>query len=126
MAVLPLCPHLVAGLVVMMALDMSSHWYHMYTSVLMGRTSHKKIPASKPLLKMYYEVTGVMFVMHVSTEVFLLALYLYYRWLPSPVSTYILWVVYGSLPGTLAKMVVHINQLVDSSCELAELDVKTE
>ncbi|XP_078480803.1 CDP-diacylglycerol--inositol 3-phosphatidyltransferase isoform X2 [Lampetra planeri] len=40
---------------VSMALDVSSHWMHLHSSILTGSVSHKSVgPASSPILQLYY------------------------------------------------------------------------
>jgi CDP-diacylglycerol--inositol 3-phosphatidyltransferase len=47
-----LYPEYTMAFVGLVALDMFSHWFHMYTSVLVGQTSHKVV--DHWLLRMYY------------------------------------------------------------------------
>lgn len=39
-------------------LDLGGHWVHTLASVSAGSDSHKKIPETWPLLKLYYERKG--------------------------------------------------------------------
>jgi len=67
-----LYPHLIPALCGLVMLDMISHWYHMYASLLLGSDSHKKV--TNPILAFYYW-KPVLFVECAATELWYLALY---------------------------------------------------
>jgi CDP-diacylglycerol--inositol 3-phosphatidyltransferase len=58
-------------------LDITSHWIHMYSAMLKGTTSHKIIDLSAhPLLRVYYKSRTVLFWMCAGNEVFYVMLYM--------------------------------------------------
>eukprot|EP01067_Filipodium_phascolosomae_P006668 Filipodium_phascolosomae@DN495_c0_g1_i1.p1 len=118
--------------VLWMCLDLSSHWLHMYTSVYLGFDSHKTVPIEKRVLRLYYHVKGVMLLLHVSTELLLVSLYVFYHtkrmndaspkvinW--NSVSQLLIWT---SLIPAILKQVVHFVQLTDSAKSLVQEDYK--
>lgn len=59
------------------ALDITSHWAQMYSSLVKGSSSHKKMDESAhPILKLYYTSRVVLFVMCAGNEMFYAMLYL--------------------------------------------------
>uniref|UniRef100_A0A7S2NIS6 CDP-diacylglycerol--inositol 3-phosphatidyltransferase n=1 Tax=Haptolina brevifila TaxID=156173 RepID=A0A7S2NIS6_9EUKA len=68
-----LYPDWILGLVMLVMLDMFSHWYHMYASLVQGSSSHKEV--SNPFLRLYYW-KPVLFVACAGTELWYLSLYL--------------------------------------------------
>ncbi|WFD31333.1 CDP-diacylglycerol--inositol 3-phosphatidyltransferase [Malassezia sp. CBS 17886] len=66
----------------LVTLDFSSHYIHMYSSLLAGSTSHKKVDSSvSRILSLYYTDTRALFVFCAGNEIFFLCLYLmaFYR-----------------------------------------------
>jgi CDP-diacylglycerol--inositol 3-phosphatidyltransferase len=60
-----------------MSIDISSHWIHMHTALLKGKTSHKFMDSSShPILKLYYTNRQVLFCMCAGNELFYVSLYL--------------------------------------------------
>lgn len=47
-----LYPDWIIGFTSLVMLDMGSHWYHMYASLLLGSSSHKEVES--PFLRLYY------------------------------------------------------------------------
>jgi len=59
------------------ALDITSHWAQMYSSMLKGKVSHKSTgETANPLLKLYYTSRTVLFIMCAGNEIFFAMLYL--------------------------------------------------
>lgn len=56
----------------LVTLDMFSHWYHMYASLLLGLGSHKE--CTNPLLKFYYK-KAPLFLACAGTELWYMSLY---------------------------------------------------
>eukprot|EP00388_Colpodella_angusta_P000716 GDKJ01002534.1.p1 GENE.GDKJ01002534.1~~GDKJ01002534.1.p1 ORF type:complete len:216 (-),score=46.74 GDKJ01002534.1:77-724(-) len=56
-------------------LDIFAHWFQMYTSVAVGNTSHKNVPNSRFLLKIYYESRPLMFIAHGCNEAFFMCMF---------------------------------------------------
>ncbi|RWR99672.1 CDP-diacylglycerol--inositol 3-phosphatidyltransferase-like isoform X2 [Dinothrombium tinctorium] len=58
-------------------IDISSHWIHIWSSMMQGKTSHKFIDTSgNPVLRLYYTNRPVLFFMCAGNELFYCALYL--------------------------------------------------
>jgi len=65
-------PRWIPGFTALVALDMFSHWYHMYASLLLGGKSHKEV--TNRILAVYYW-KPVLFVACAGTEMWYVALY---------------------------------------------------
>merc|ERR1711939_414094 len=65
-------PQYILGFTALVTLDMFSHWYHMYASLLLGLGSHKE--CTNPLLRFYYN-KAVLFLACAGTESWYMALY---------------------------------------------------
>eukprot|EP00386_Alphamonas_edax_P006687 GDKI01021562.1.p1 GENE.GDKI01021562.1~~GDKI01021562.1.p1 ORF type:complete len:212 (-),score=59.91 GDKI01021562.1:136-771(-) len=107
-------------------LDITAHWFQMYSSVVCGLDSHKQIPASKPILKFYYEYPGAMLVAHTCNEVFWLALYCAARTHVVEPTAYVFfqWAAVIVAPFMLFKQLTNFLQLFHASEELAAIDDK--
>lgn len=55
--------------------DISCHWAHLHSSLLLGKSSHKT-EQENPVLHVYYSNKWVLFVLCASNELFFLSLYL--------------------------------------------------
>ena len=61
----------------LIALDLTSHYAHMVSSLTLGSSSHKKVGPQTPwLLRLYYENPAVLFLVCAGNEVFLMVCYL--------------------------------------------------
>ncbi|KAI5194533.1 CDP-diacylglycerol-inositol 3-phosphatidyltransferase PIS [Aureobasidium subglaciale] len=61
----------------LISLDLSSHYMHMYATLSMGEHSHKKVDAKRSwLLHLYYSNKAVLFILCAMNELFFVALYL--------------------------------------------------
>lgn len=70
----------------LITLDFSSHYMHMYSSLITGSRSHKAVTSDvSRILKLYYD-SRTLFVMCAGNEMFLVALYLM-KWVHTPLST---------------------------------------
>ncbi|SCV03127.1 LAMI_0H05688g1_1 [Lachancea mirantina] len=61
----------------LVSLDISSHYMHMYATLSSGGTSHKNIEKEQWLLNLYYSRRSVLFTVCAFNEMFYVALYLY-------------------------------------------------
>ncbi|KAK2701475.1 CDP-diacylglycerol--inositol 3-phosphatidyltransferase-like isoform X2 [Artemia franciscana] len=62
-----------------MVIDISCHWIHMHTSLLLGKGSHKYIdPSENTFLRFYYTSRTFLFTMCAGNELFYAMLYLLY------------------------------------------------
>ena len=61
----------------LVTLDFSSHYIHMYSSLVSGSASHKKVDVkTSRILALYYTDTRVLFVLCAANELFFVCLYL--------------------------------------------------
>jgi len=65
-------PDYILGLSALVMLDMFSHWYHMYASLMLGLGSHKE--CTNPLLTFYYRKVPL-FLACAGTEMWYMSLY---------------------------------------------------
>ncbi|KAL7754158.1 phosphatidylinositol synthase 1 (CDP-alcohol phosphatidyltransferase1) [Sorochytrium milnesiophthora] len=123
----------------LISLDLSSHYMHMYSSLVGGATSHKQIGKSaNPILRLYYHNRTVLFLVCAGNELFFVLLYMLYHSSPDRarfsflyddtmahmptvhlVCTYLLWIV---APVCLLKQGINVVQLVNASTSLVRLD----
>jgi CDP-diacylglycerol--inositol 3-phosphatidyltransferase len=60
-----------------MIIDIASHWIHIWSSMLAGKTSHKLVdPSANPILRLYYTSRTVLFTFCAANELFYAGLYL--------------------------------------------------
>ncbi|EDV22081.1 CDP-diacylglycerol--inositol 3-phosphatidyltransferase [Trichoplax sp. H2] len=114
----------------LIALDITSHWFHMYSSFLKGSSSHKHIDLSgNPLLRLYYTSRPVLFFMCAGNEFFFAMLYLLHFEEGPAVnygSTSIgLWklIAWISLPVCILKQLISIVHLITASQNIANADL---
>ena len=65
-------PKYVLGLTLLVTIDMFSHWFHMYASLLIHSRSHKTV--TNPLLKFYYR-KAPLFIVCAGTEMWYMSLF---------------------------------------------------
>lgn len=106
----------------LIALDLSSHYMHMYSSLSSGSASHKSV-GKESLLYYYYAYRKVLFVVCALNELFYIGLYLlhYKSLFDETAIRVVLWV---SGPVWALKQTINVVQLVRASIVLAELDAK--
>lgn len=108
-------------------LDLVSHWYQMYVSLLRG-SHHKESKSRWSLLNLYYGSKPVLFTLVLGNEMFLLSTYLIYfeEKLQYPhliaVGIYFLFGV-GAILFAVKKL-MSIIQLISASEQLAEMDIE--
>jgi len=127
-------------------LDLASHWYAMYSSLIEKRTSHKgESKSGLFLVNFYYSHYWFFAYCCVGAEVLYLALYLltvpkYQHWPALPIDGAFMVPVLGAaatgplslasvvallcLPGCLTKQIVNVFQLLSSAAVIAEYDRK--
>ncbi|GCE99530.1 CDP-diacylglycerol-inositol 3-phosphatidyltransferase [Zygosaccharomyces mellis] len=107
---------------ILVALDISSHYMHMYASLTDGNTSHKQVGReSSRLLHWYYTRRDVLFTICALNELFYVGLYLYGF---ERFTQFGFWVVAICLPGYVFKQVTNIIQLNRAALILASMDAK--
>ncbi|KAF9324880.1 CDP-diacylglycerol-inositol 3-phosphatidyltransferase [Podila minutissima] len=109
----------------LIALDVSSHYMHMYSSLTSGATSHKKISETgNPILKAYYTSNLVLFGFCFANELFFVVLYLFHFEFESSFVRYILWalaLITG--PVCAGKQIINCIQFANASQALAQQDL---
>mmetsp|Transcript_44110 Transcript_44110/g.140423 ORF Transcript_44110/g.140423 Transcript_44110/m.140423 type:complete len:146 (+) Transcript_44110:449-886(+) len=131
----------------LIVIDITSHWFHMYSSLVEKKATHKDVGVEKNwLLRHYYGSRIFMGWCCVSAEVCYLAVYLFHwekyrRWamlgLPAlqgvllypPYSTsqgvpLVVAVIALTLPGTIMKQVLNLLQLRSACNTLVDHDLK--
>ncbi|KAL5477250.1 hypothetical protein EMCRGX_G024019 [Ephydatia muelleri] len=109
----------------LVALDISSHWIQMYSSMIHGETSHKVTDLSaNPFLRFYY-MRPVLFTFCASNELFFAALYLIHFSYGPVMLGYGLWILLAvvSFPLSFLKQLISVIQLVAACRNLGSLDV---
>jgi len=136
----------------LIALDISSHWMHMYrygptdqqalmnvalttprhSSLISGSESHKKVSADTHwFLKLYYESRLVLFFMCAGNELFFVMLYAVHHFgtpiliASSPYGPLSLWhlLTLASLPFFIVKQILSVIQMIGASEALTEKDL---
>jgi len=103
-----------------MVIDISSHWIHVWASMMQGKTSHKFVdPSANPVLKLYYTSRPVLFTFCAANELFYAGLYLLH-FTQSPVIRAITIV---SAPISIIKTGISIIQLVSACINVGIVDV---
>ncbi|KAJ1983123.1 phosphatidylinositol synthase 1 (CDP-alcohol phosphatidyltransferase1) [Dimargaris verticillata] len=106
----------------LISLDISSHYIHMYSSLLAGADSHKKISEHQnPILKAYYHNNKVLFLFCFANEAFFMLLYLHH-YVPNH-ALVVRALLLLTFPICAGKQVINVIQLVGSSQQLAANDV---
>ncbi|KAG0328719.1 CDP-diacylglycerol-inositol 3-phosphatidyltransferase [Dissophora globulifera] len=111
----------------LIALDVSSHYMHMYSSLTSGATSHKKISESSNfILRAYYSNNNVLFAFCFANELFFVILYLFsFGYQNSALGKLILYplaIVTG--PICAGKQIINCIQFANASKSLAQLDIE--
>ncbi|KAI8887694.1 CDP-diacylglycerol--inositol 3-phosphatidyltransferase [Backusella circina FSU 941] len=104
----------------LISLDFSSHYMHMYSSMISGSSSHKKIDEKQSwYLRMYYTNNIVLFVMCAGNELFFVALYVL-----KFAQLNLFWMITLSFTGIIcfAKQFINVIQIVNASKTLAAID----
>jgi CDP-diacylglycerol--inositol 3-phosphatidyltransferase len=103
-----LYPNLWTLFAILMALDLGSHYMHLYSSALTGVTSHKQLEDYKNrLLKNYYHHRPTLFSLCFFYDAFLLAAYMFHFY---PNNAFA-WIMVACFPGFFIKLLVHVLQL---------------
>ncbi|CCH61708.1 hypothetical protein TBLA_0F01660 [Henningerozyma blattae CBS 6284] len=113
-------PSMCVPLQVLLGIDISSHYMHMYATLSAGENSHKNVSAeSSKLLHLYYTNRKFLFIICFLHEMWYCALYLmafrrYYT------IGYVCLII--STPGFIFKQVTNIIQLIRAALILADED----
>ena len=113
------------------ALDISSHYYLIYATGILGKVSHKDSAqwSSNKLLKLYYGSKTFMDILILGNELFYILLYLNFYWtelnLAFGIWNISFWqlLIIISSPIYLLKQITNVLQLQASSQEIANIDL---
>ncbi|SCU93377.1 LADA_0G02762g1_1 [Lachancea dasiensis] len=115
----------------LISLDLSSHYMHMYATLSSGGASHKKIEKEQWLLHLYYSHRWALFTICAFNELFYLGLYLYafpqlwYFNVPMIGPAHIGGILAGvCLPGYIFKQVANVVQMNRAAMLLATKDAE--
>ncbi|XP_067940077.1 CDP-diacylglycerol--inositol 3-phosphatidyltransferase-like [Watersipora subatra] len=107
------------------ALDIASHWLHLHSTILSGRTSHKAIDLDEnPILHFYYTNRKFLFFMCAGNEMFYTGLYLLF-FTPGPtvagIGLFKLLTVLAA-PVAVVKSLISFIHLIAAALNIASLD----
>jgi CDP-diacylglycerol--inositol 3-phosphatidyltransferase len=116
---------LMPAFVFLATLDLFSHWFHMYSSLVAGSKSHKQVAKDcNILLRLYYTSRPMLFTVCACQELVYMMLFVV-RIPDAPRVTSAAWIIlYCSLPLFIFKQVVNCIQLKDAANVLVALDTK--
>jgi len=117
-------------LILVNAVDLASHYAHLYVTLVKGESSHKNVDEnSNVLLRLYYGNRYVLFTLCAANEaIFLLPYVLHFDSLPGVPAT-VPWKVvatyawYVSLPLGALKQLMNVVQLINAFVGLAQIDI---
>ncbi|TNN11787.1 CDP-diacylglycerol--inositol 3-phosphatidyltransferase isoform 3 [Schistosoma japonicum] len=108
-----------------MIVDIASHWLHVHSSILSGKSSHKSINLNdNRFLKLYYTNRVILFLMCAGNELFYTLLYVYHFYPGPKVFSFGLYNLMICLTAPIAflKMSISLIQLFASCVNMASLD----
>lgn len=108
-----------------MIVDIASHWLHLHSSVLSGKSSHKFIDLkANRFLKLYYTNRIILFLMCAGNELFYTTLYIYHFYTGPKVFGFGLWSIVIGLTAPIAflKMLISLIQLHAACVNMASVD----
>ncbi|KAG7452593.1 CDP-diacylglycerol-inositol 3-phosphatidyltransferase [Guyanagaster necrorhizus] len=121
----------------LIALDFSSHYMHMYSSIITGSSSHKLVTSDvSRILWLYYNDRRTLFLVCAGNELFYVALYLV-KWIDTPIvpllhpstpsflvgMTYQQMIAWLSAPVCILKNIINLVQLWKASKILVGVDL---
>lgn len=126
-------PHYTFVFQILIALDLASHYMHMYSTIESGSSSHKTLKKDELwILRLYYGSKTVLFVLCAANELFFVALYLLSFPPRSPPRLGYLYGIPLSYPYLLAafslplcslKQIINVVQMAKAAIVLADSDV---
>ncbi|CAH8461355.1 unnamed protein product [Schistosoma mattheei] len=108
-----------------MIVDIASHWLHLHSSVLSGKSSHKFIDLkANRFLKLYYTNRVILFLMCAGNELFYTTLYIYHFYTGPKIFASGLWgiVICLTAPIAFLKMLISLIQLHAACVNMVSLD----
>ncbi|KAK2466984.1 hypothetical protein APHAL10511_001242 [Amanita phalloides] len=110
----------------LIALDFSSHYMHMYSSLVTGSRSHKLVTSDvSRILWLYYNDSRTLFFVCAGNELFFVSLYLM-KWVEKPVLGELTWAALlacVSFPVFVVKNIINLVQLWKASKILVGVDL---
>ncbi|CAI2171225.1 10738_t:CDS:2 [Funneliformis geosporum] len=111
----------------LISLDLSSHYMHIYSSLTSGSSSHKHVSKSSNfILHSYYSDNRVLFIFCALNELFFVALYLLsfdHEGLAPWLNITIKSIAFLSFPICAGKQIINVIQLTRASQTLANIDL---
>ncbi|CAH8466930.1 unnamed protein product [Schistosoma margrebowiei] len=108
-----------------MIVDIASHWLHLHSSILSGKSSHKSIDLkANRFLRLYYTNRVVLFLMCAGNELFYTTLYIYHFYTGPKVFAFGLWgiVICLTAPMAFLKTLISFIQLHAACMNMVSLD----
>jgi len=116
-------PKYVLGLTALVTLDMFSHWFHMYASLLLGLGSHKTV--TNPVLAFYYN-KPILFLACAGTEMWYMCLFVLAHEIGPPVFgvPVVTALFYACSPICAFKQLANVVQMAVACLALVDYDMK--
>ncbi|MBE9047701.1 CDP-alcohol phosphatidyltransferase family protein [Pleurocapsales cyanobacterium LEGE 10410] len=126
-----LYPNYLLAFILAIALDITSHYYLIYATGMLGKASHKDSTewSNSSLLKLYYGNKSFMDLLILGNELFYLLLYLSFYSVGSNFTLTIWklslwqWLILVCLPIYLLKQITNVLQLQNAAQEIARIDL---
>ncbi|KAK9806931.1 hypothetical protein WJX72_007882 [[Myrmecia] bisecta] len=113
----------------LLILDIFSHWFQMYSTLVDGKETHKDITSQSAVVRFYYSNRIFMGFCCVSCEVLYLTVYLL-SWTHTPAmqpyAAVLRLVALGALPGVLVKQITNYVQLTGAMQALVHYDQQAD
>ncbi|KXS09766.1 hypothetical protein M427DRAFT_63500 [Gonapodya prolifera JEL478] len=107
----------------LISLDISSHYMHMYSTLSQGSASHKALPSTaNPLLRLYYSSRAMLFWTCFGNEACFVVLYMLRYEKVEWIATAATVVLYISLPICILKQILNLLQLGGACSSLVKID----
>jgi CDP-diacylglycerol--inositol 3-phosphatidyltransferase len=126
-----LYPAYTLGFILLIALDIGSHYYLLYATAIVGESSHKDSSnwSENPLLNLYYSNKSFMDLLIIGNELFYILLYISFYAIGFQFSilswnlSIWQWLTLLCLPLYILKQITNIIQLQVAGQKIAELDL---
>jgi len=122
-------PERISPLMLLIVLDLTSHFAHLYSTLIRGATSHKSIsPEQSWFLQIYYTSRVVLFILCFCNEALFLTAYAWHFWDPEIILfghaiAVAKLLFYLFLPLCSVKQFMNLVQLIQAGKDLVAVDV---
>eukprot|EP01123_Difflugia_compressa_P015252 TRINITY_DN845_c0_g1_i1.p1 TRINITY_DN845_c0_g1~~TRINITY_DN845_c0_g1_i1.p1 ORF type:complete len:152 (-),score=27.61 TRINITY_DN845_c0_g1_i1:115-570(-) len=114
----------------LIAIDLTSHYAHLYSTLSSGQTSHKQVDEKTNFfIRLYYGNKYVLFVLCAANEAMFLALYLLHFTSGTKITLFgrtygwVMWFLFASLPLGSLKQFMNVFQMLQAFASMAEADM---